>query len=76
MRATISALLSCACAVGQVDSHAALERHLEAILPSAGERAWLSIPWQPELRKAVLAAKDANKPIFLWAMNGHPLGQT
>lgn len=76
MRATISALLLCACAVGQIDSHATLERQLQTILPSEDERAWLSVPWQPQLRKAVLAAKESNKPIFLWAMNGHPLGQT
>ncbi len=76
MRATISALLFCACAVGQADSNSALERQLQAILPSEDERVWLSVPWQPQLRKAVLAAKEANKPIFLWAMNGHPLGQT
>lgn len=37
---------------------------------------WRSIPWQTSLLKAqAIAAKD-RKPIFLWAMNGNPLGCT
>ncbi len=38
--------------------------------------AWLSIPWQTSLLKAQSIAARERKPIFLWAMNGHPLGCT
>lgn len=45
------------------------------ILPAAEELAWRAVPWQAELGPAVLAADRADKPVLLWAMNGHPLGQ-
>ena len=76
MRATISVLLICASAFSQVDSHATLDRQLQAILPSEDESAWLAAAWQPEFRTALLKAAELDKPVLLWAMNGHPLGQT
>jgi hypothetical protein len=37
---------------------------------------WTEIPWLTDLAEArKLAARDG-KPIFMWAMNGHPLGCT
>ena len=44
------------------------------ILPRAEELRWQQIPWRPTWAEAVAAARKANKPIYVWAMNGHPLG--
>jgi len=55
---------------------AAFERVLAAILPKPDEVGWCSVPWHTELRSALLEAGDQQRPVLLWAMNGHPLGQT
>ena len=49
---------------------------LAAIVPKAEELEWRSIPWRAELCTALVEASEAGKPVLLWAMNGHPLGQT
>jgi len=38
------------------------------------EEAWLSIPWKTNLLEARAAAVEQKKPIFIWSMDGHPLG--
>ena len=38
--------------------------------------AWLRIPWMTDLLAARTKAIAEKKPLFLWAMNGHPLGCT
>ena len=45
-----------------------------SIKPVASELRWLEIPWLGTLREGRQAAATAKKPMFLWAMNGHPLG--
>jgi hypothetical protein len=35
---------------------------------------WLSIPWKTNLLEARAAAAEQKKPIFIWSMDGHPLG--
>ncbi len=35
---------------------------------------WREIPWIPDLWRGVEASQSKNKPMFLWAMNGDPLG--
>lgn len=47
-----------------------------ATLPTDAESAWLKIPWQTDLTAARQKAASENKPIFLWEMDGHPLGCT
>lgn len=49
---------------------------LEYLRPSPGELRWQEIPWQTDLRAARRLAETERKPIFLWAMNGNPLGCT
>lgn len=46
------------------------------ILPSVEEQTWQRVPWQPNLWSAVLEATRQDKPILLWAMNGHPMACT
>ncbi|MEO0479679.1 MAG: hypothetical protein AAF196_09385 [Planctomycetota bacterium] len=37
---------------------------------------WRSIAWRIDLLAAQREASEANKPLFIWAMDGHPLGCT
>ncbi len=53
-----------------------IEGWRDAILPTAKELAFRDIPWRAALWPAVEEARAARKPVFLWAMNGHPLGCT
>ena len=57
-------------------AHETIERWVGSLSPSEAEDAWLRIPWWPQLWKGVLAARETQRPVLLWAMNGHPLGHT
>jgi len=46
------------------------------IRPSAEEQGFLVIPWRESFATAVNQAREADRPVLLWAMNGHPLGCT
>ena len=46
------------------------------IKPPANELRWKSIPWRTSFTKGMLDADRFQKPLLLWAMNGHPLGCT
>ena len=46
------------------------------IQPKPSELRWQEIPWQTDIREACRLATEQGKPIFLWAMNGNPLGCT
>ena len=48
----------------------------ETVLPSETEEQWRAIPWRDTLGGAVLEADEQERPVLLWAMNGHPLGCT
>ena len=47
---------------------------LDHVLPKPEEATWATIPWQTDLWEARRLAAQADKPIFMWAMNGNPLG--
>lgn len=47
----------------------------QSLIPKTNER-WRTIPWKISLIEAQHAAVDEDKPIFIWAMDGHPLGCT
>ena len=42
--------------------------------PANDDLKFEEVPWRPTLWSGVLEAQQADKPILLWAMNGHPLG--
>ncbi len=46
------------------------------ILPTDSELRFMKIPWQRTFRDGIIEGDKADKPILLWAMNGHPLGCT
>lgn len=50
-------------------------QHLHRSLEPAKE-AWQSIPWHDNLTSAQHVAIEQKKPLFIWAMDGHPLGCT
>jgi hypothetical protein len=47
----------------------------QALTPDASEP-WRTIPWKIALLDAQHVAASQSKPIFIWAMDGHPLGCT
>lgn len=60
-------------AAGGSLTEAEFERlHTELRPPT--EEAWRSIPWKTSLLDAQATASREQKPIFIWAMDGHPLG--
>ena len=46
------------------------------VLPGEDELAWRGRGWIASLWEGVIEAQRSEKPILLWAMNGHPLGCT
>jgi hypothetical protein len=46
------------------------------VIPSVREQSWRKIPWHANFWDAVIEAQEKDKPILLWAMNGHPLACT
>jgi hypothetical protein len=55
-----------------VDDFKTLHAQLQ---PAKGE-AWRTIPWKASLVEAQAMAARAKKPLFIWAMDGNPLGCT
>ncbi|MGH2534177.1 MAG: hypothetical protein ACRDJW_18065 [Thermomicrobiales bacterium] len=49
---------------------------LAFIRPKAEELRWQAIPWQQDIFAACRLAAAQHKPVFLWTMNGNPLGCT
>jgi hypothetical protein len=48
----------------------------DAICQREEELAFLKIGWHESFYSAVNEARETNRPVLLWAMNGHPLGCT
>ena len=53
-----------------------LEGKVASLLPTAEEEKWLTIPWHTDLNQARHESAQTSKPIFVWIMNGHPMGCT
>jgi hypothetical protein len=49
---------------------------LHAELCAAPPETWESVPWRIDLLAAQHEAAAAKKPLFVWAMDGHPLACT
>jgi hypothetical protein len=58
-----------------VEEFERLHRELTPDGPDVKEP-WETIGWRTDLLAARDEAAKAGKPLFLWAMNGHPLGCT
>jgi hypothetical protein len=46
------------------------------VLPKNWELSYRRIPWRTSFWDAVIEAQARDRPILLWAMNGHPLCNT
>jgi len=55
---------------------ASFRKVIDTIRPRPDETRWREIPWQTDIRDACRLAAETGKPVFLWAMNGNPLGCT
>lgn len=53
-----------------------LDERVKEILPRPDEEKWLRIPWRRDLLAAREEAEKVGKPLFLWIMDGDPLGCT
>lgn len=53
-----------------------LERWSAFIRPTAEDLSWQGVRWHPHLDEAAKEAEALGRPVLLWAMNGHPCGET
>ena len=51
-------------------------RKLHAELQPDESALWRTVPWKTSLLDAQRLAAEEKKPLFIWAMDGHPLGCT
>ena len=59
--------------VAQADE---LDEKLASVVPSERSLSYSSIPWETDIIAAQKHAKKSGKKLFLWVMDGHPLGCT
>lgn len=53
-----------------------LEQRVARLRPTERESRWRKIPWRVDLLAARREAELTGKPLFMWLMDGHPLGGT
>ncbi len=51
-------------------------RKLHQELQPPKDEVWRTIPWHISVLDAQAVAARERKPVFIWAMDGHPLGCT
>jgi len=69
-------MLLAAVVLAPVDLSDAEFRNLHRQLQPPKSEVWRTIPWRVSLLEAQQVAARERKPIFIWAMDGHPLGCT
>ncbi len=79
MKREIKAVLTCAmfsvCASAGEISPAEFQRLFDSVRPPVVEK-WQTIPWMTDLLAARDRSAKEGKPLFMWSMNGNPLGCT
>ena len=53
-----------------------LDQRIAEVVPAAAEERWLQVPWRSDLLQARSEANQSGKPLFMWLMDGDPLGAT
>ena len=53
-----------------------VEKWRDFILPKPSECKWKEIEWRPIFGEGLREATEQDRPMLIWAMNGHPLGCT
>jgi hypothetical protein len=74
--ATLAVVLLAADGPPEELSDKTFARWRDRIRPKTAELCFNTVPWLPTLWDGVTAAQKEDKPILLWAMNGHPLACT
>ena len=69
------AILPIATSTAEV-SEAQFDALFKLCIPAKSASGWLELGWEIDLWKARERAAREGKPIFLWEMDGHPLGCT
>ena len=72
----LTLMASAALAQEPVLNSESLPEWREHILPSGDDLAWQAIPWLTTFAEGIQQANDADRPLLLWVMNGHPFGCT
>jgi hypothetical protein len=75
MLVALSVLLVASCLAAE-SPDAELDRNIASVLPKPSEERWLQIPWRTDLAAARVEANREGKAMFLWMMDGNPLGCT
>ena len=78
-RYSLVLLFGCLATSGYADSSELSEseyRRLHHQLQPNTNELWRTIPWHTNLLSAQALAVKLDKPLFIWAMDGHPLGCT
>lgn len=68
------ALVLLVASLGEVDAQLDENRFgelMELVVPAEKTQ---SVDWLPDLLAAQKAALEQGKPLFIWSMDGHPLG--
>lgn len=74
--ALLLAFVAVAVAAPSLMADDALDQKLARVLPRAGEEDWMAVGWHHDLLAARDEAERTNKPVFMWLMDGNPLGGT
>ncbi len=61
---------------GETPTKPTLAERVARVVPAADEQPWLKIPWRLDLLSAQVESYRTGKPIFMFLMDGHPLGNT
>ena len=61
-------------ASAQTAAPGSLDDRIRAVLPTREEDLWLQIPWRADFTAARAEAEKTGKPLFMWVMDGNPLG--
>jgi hypothetical protein len=72
---TLPAVVACL-ALGQPLADEEFDRQFRSIVPAEKELRWREVKWVPTLWEGIRTAQREDRPILLYAMNGHPLGCT
>jgi hypothetical protein len=59
-----------------VPDEASFARWRDFIRPTPAETRWQEIPWRTAFWDGVTEAQKNDRPLLVWAMNGHPLACT
>ncbi|MEM7010920.1 MAG: hypothetical protein AAF585_05490 [Verrucomicrobiota bacterium] len=70
----VSAAIAVAPFSVQAELNLAEFEKLHAELQPDATETWRQIPWKISVLEAQRSAAAEGKPIFIWAMDGHPLG--